>query len=121
MTEGHVEGGRVLVPVTFYLSPLPNLDIEFMVDTGFVGFLTLPTSAVAALKLPFRYQMPATLANGTSFLVDAYTAAIIWEGVEYKVEVLAMGGRPLLGTSLLDGFKLEAEFNDGGLVRIARP
>ena len=32
------------VPVTFRLPGYPDLTIEFVVDTGFVGFLTLPAS-----------------------------------------------------------------------------
>ena len=64
---------------------------------------------------------PAGLADGSQVIVAVYLATITWEGVERNVEALAMGKRPLLGTSLLDGFKLEAEFNDGGLVRVVRP
>jgi clan AA aspartic protease len=121
MIEGLVSGRRMLVPVTFRLSQQPDFAIEFMIDSGFAGFLTLPTAAVAALNLPFRYQMLASLADNSSIVANVYTATIVWEGQARRVEVFAMGKRPLLGTSLLDGFRLDAEFNEGGPVRIMRP
>src|SRR5258708_4929067 len=41
--EGRLIGGGVQ----------PPLSTEFVVDTGFEGFLTLPPAAVATLQLPF--------------------------------------------------------------------
>lgn len=49
---GRVEHLHVLLPVTLRLPNQPELTIEFVVDTGFTGFLTLPPTAVAALRLP---------------------------------------------------------------------
>jgi predicted aspartyl protease len=38
--------------VEFLLSQNTILSIEFVVDTGFNGYLTLPVSAVGAMNLP---------------------------------------------------------------------
>jgi len=62
--------------------------------------------------------MNANLANDESVRSDVYTADIVWQGREAEVLVLAMGRRPLLGTALLAGWKLAAEFVDDGLVTI---
>ncbi len=48
---GCVENLHALLPVTFRLSNPPDLTIEFVVDTGFTGFLLLPPGAVAAMGL----------------------------------------------------------------------
>ena len=119
--NGNVFNRQALISVSFHFPGKPTLEIEFVVDTGFAGFLTLPSAAVAALNLPHLRDLPASLADGSQVIVAVYLATILWDGVVRNVEVLAMGKRPLLGTSLLDGFKLEVEFTDGGPVRIARP
>ena len=38
-------------------------DIEAVIDTGYSGFLTLPTALVTELGLPFAYIGRALLAN----------------------------------------------------------
>lgn len=38
-------------------------DIEAVVDTGYSGFLTLPSALVGELGLPFAYMGQAFLAN----------------------------------------------------------
>ena len=119
--NGNVFAREARVPVTFRLPSRPALAIEFVVDTGFAGFLTLPLAAVIALNLPWLRDLSANLADDSDVFVSVYLATIVWEGTERNVEVLAMGKRPLLGTLLLDGFRLDAEFNEGGPVRILRP
>lgn len=52
MILGKIVEGRVVIPVSFCLAHATDLAIDFVVDTGFNGYLTLPVPAVAALKLP---------------------------------------------------------------------
>lgn len=93
-------------------------EIEFILDTGFVGYLALPLATVHALHLPFAHRSPIALADGTWVVVEVYRAIIEWENEEIDVEVLATGAEPLLGTSLLDGYDVGIQFTDGGLVTI---
>ena|SRR5690242_5965697 len=116
MMTGSVSGRRALVPVTLRISGQPDLTIEFVLDTGFGGFLTLPPAAVARLALPFRYRIPSGLADGSQVMVAVHVAAIIWHGVERRTEVIATGKQPLLGAALLDGHDLAIRFADGGPV-----
>lgn len=118
MTRGQVVGLQARVNVTFRLPNQPDMAIEFVVDTGFEGALTLPPAAVTALGLPFFQEMDASLANDTTVRVDVHVARIVWEGVEQDVLVLATGRRPLLGTALLHHKRLCADFEDGGPVVI---
>ncbi len=53
-------------------------DIEAVVDTGYSGFLTLPTALVAELGLPFAYRSRAFLANDTEVEFEVYYAAVLW-------------------------------------------
>lgn len=104
--------------MAFRLAGQPDVTIEFVIDTGFVGELTLPLPAVTALNLPFLRRITANLADDTTIHVSTHTASIIWNGEERLVQVLATGRRPLLGTLFLGGGELNAQFQDDGPVKI---
>ena len=115
---GRVADLHALLPVTFRLPGQPDVALEFVVDTGFTGFLTLPPAAVAALALPYLEDTPANLATDAEVQLPVHVAVIVWNGLEQAVRVLAMGRRPLLGTALLDGHEFVAQFRDSGLVTV---
>ncbi|HZP81947.1 MAG TPA: clan AA aspartic protease [Chthonomonadaceae bacterium] len=118
MMTGRVEALHALLPITFRLPGQPDISIEFVVDTGFTGALTLPLPAVTALKLLYSEETYANLATDQDVALPVYEATIVWNGVERDVRVIATGRRPLLGTSLLKDYELLAQFADGGLVTI---
>lgn len=72
----------------------------------------------SGLHLPFLRRIPANLADDSTIRVTVHATTILWDGGEREVEVLATGARPLLGTLLLDGFGLNVQFAEGGLVSI---
>ena len=118
MINGHVVAHRVLVNVPLRTPNQPEVEVAFVIDTGFTGFLTLPPAIVAALNLPFLRRISANLADGSKIFLSVYIATIVWDGTPRDVEVLATGRQPLLGTLLLDGYQLTADFEDGGTVTI---
>jgi clan AA aspartic protease len=93
-------------------------EIEAVVDTGFNGFLTLPSALISSFGLPTRGSRQATLADGQTVRLDVYRATIIWDGQPRDVLVLAAEGGPLVGMSLLQGFRLTVDVADGGSVTI---
>lgn len=115
---GQVVSLHALLPVTFRLTGQPDFTIDFVVDTGFTGALTLPLAAVTAMGLPFLEDMRASLATDDEVWLPVHLATIIWDGSEYPVRVIATGKRPLLGTALLRGHELVAQFAENGLVTI---
>lgn len=120
MMTGYVAQLHALMPVTFRLPNRPDLAIEFVVDTGYTGTLTLPMDAINALGLEFEYDLSANLADDSEIIVPVYIATILWQGKEQLVRVLAMGKRPLLGTVLLNGHELRTQFKENGIVTIER-
>lgn len=96
----------------------PDVEIQFVVDTGFEGFLTLPPEVVAKLGLPYVAKIQANLADNSKVTTNAYALKIVWNGVERDVIVLAMGRRPLIGTALLEDFHLSIDFYEGGTVLV---
>ena len=111
---GTVQNRHALLPVIFLLPGKPELSLEFVIDTGFTGELTLPPAAVAALGLPYSHTNVIRLADNSPLDVAVHTVNIRWEGSDRLVRVLATGRRPLLGTALLDEHDLYARFREGG-------
>lgn len=59
MIYGRVINRKAVVPVVFRLPTQPNFSINFVVDTGFNDYLTLPLQAVTAMNLPLYSTKPA--------------------------------------------------------------
>jgi clan AA aspartic protease len=118
MMLGAVRDLHLLLPVTIRLPGLRDVILEFVIDTGFTGGLALPPDAVAALGLPFLHQTRAKMADASFVEMATHSLTIVWKGNEVVARVLATGDRPLLGTALLDGSELLAQFRENGLVRV---
>src|SRR5436190_12672764 len=71
-------------------------DVEAILDTGFTGSLTLPSSTISRLGLLWRSRSSAILANGNAEQFDVYAATIIWDGIPRPVLVQAIDNAPLL-------------------------
>lgn len=118
MMSGQVINLHALFVVPFRLPDGSHRDVEFVIDTGFTGFLALPPHEVAALGLSFQYHTRALLADHSEIRLPVHEETILWNGSELDVNVLATGERPLLGTALLKGHELVVQFAESGLVTI---
>lgn len=85
---------------------------------GLYRFFVSASSSGNSLNLPFLYDLRARLADDSEVLMPVHNATILWNDTEKDVLVLATGRRPLLGTALLDGFELVAQFRQRGVVTI---
>ena len=92
---------------------------EAIIDTGFTGFLTLPSALVAALGLSWRSRQPGILADGSVDIFDVYVASVMWDGQPRTVEVEAAETEPLVGMSLLDRHSLRIDVLRGGVVTVS--
>jgi clan AA aspartic protease len=93
--------------------------LEFLVDTGFDGDLTLSSGISHELDLAFIAPRFRRLANGEERRFDIHLGSVAWlEGDDRDVEVVIMDGEPLFGTGLLDGMLLQVEGSQNGEVLI---
>jgi clan AA aspartic protease len=116
---GGVALGRIYLPVTIYgENTSPSRMVEFVVDTGFEGALTLPRQVIADLQLTFLTDLKAHLADGSQIQTDMYLARIEWVGAAKEIAVLELEGQPLLGTALLQGCDIAIHFEEGGVAEI---
>lgn len=95
-------------------------DFDGVIDTGCTGFLTLPAAIIAAMSFAFAGYQQAEFANGSIEQIEVYNGFIEWDGQQRFIEIACTEAQPLIGMSLLYGYKLTVEAVDGGLVTIER-
>lgn len=92
--------------------------IEAVIDTGFNGFLSLPSTIITTLNLPWSGSDFVTLGDGSETFFDLYTAVVIWDGQYCEIDIAESETEPLLGTALLYGYRLQVDNIEGGIVKI---
>jgi clan AA aspartic protease len=92
--------------------------IAVTIDTGFNGFLTLPSALVHTLRLPLVGNRHATLGDGSVTVLDVYLATVLWHSQEREVLVLQADSDALVGMSLLYGNRVILDIVDDGDVLI---
>lgn len=119
MITGVITPGReATVRLILFNSSGRRQQVEAIIDTGFNHFLTLPSSLITTLGLPFAVQAKATLADGTVVSLNCYWVTLFWEGQARQIVAVAADDRPLVGMSLLYGSRVTLDVVDGGPVTI---
>ena len=93
--------------------------IDAVIDTGFTGFVSLSSSIITELNLPWSYRDRGTLGDGSEVIFDIYLATAIWDGQVRTIEVNAAETEPLVGMSLMRGYELRIQAVEGGQVEIS--
>ena len=92
--------------------------INAVIDTGFTGFLTLPPSVLTSLNLQAYRREAGTLGDGSTCIFDVYRGLVIWDGEFRRIDVNAAETAPLVGMSLLYGYRVQFDTIEGGTVTI---
>jgi clan AA aspartic protease len=98
----------------------PSEGVGAVIDTGFTGFLALPTDTITRLGLHLIGSRRGRLADGSLIPMHLYLANVLWDGLLQRVQVLETGGPCLVGVSLLYGYVLTFEAMDGGHIIIEK-
>ena len=118
MIHGTIRNREAVIELEVSGPGQPPQQIEAVIDTGYNGYLTLPSHLVTALQLPFAGYRRGTLADGSVTRLDVHMASVIWHGRQKDVLISQAAGTPLVGMSLLDGSRLTMDVVDGGDVTI---
>jgi clan AA aspartic protease len=92
--------------------------VTAVIDTGFDGWLTLPSALAADLGLVRVGWQRAVLADGNEVQLDVFEATVVWDGALVPVLAATAEGGPLVGMTLLRGCELNVQVIEGGSVRI---
>jgi clan AA aspartic protease len=92
--------------------------IDAVIDTGFTGFLTLPLTVINSLNLRLYSREEGTLGDGSTCIFDVYSGLVIWDGEYRYIDVNAAETDPLVGMSLLYGYRMQLDVLEGGIVVI---
>ena len=92
--------------------------IDTVIDTGFDGFLSLPSEVIIRLRLPWTISNTATLGDGSETLFDFYTGIVIWDGQYRTIDIAESETEPLLGMAMLYGYRLQVDNVEGGIVKV---
>ena len=108
MIRGVVSDQReALVRLTIFGPRARKRSIEATIDTGYDGYLTLPTELIEQLGLKWRRRGKAELADGAETTFDVYEATVMWDDRRRRIEVDEANTAPLLGMELMDGYELK--------------
>jgi clan AA aspartic protease len=92
--------------------------IDAVIDTGFTGFLTLPFSVLVDLKLRAYRREEGILGDGSTCIFDVYRGLVIWDGELRRIDINESDTEPLVGMSLLYGYRMQLDAIEGGTVTI---
>jgi clan AA aspartic protease len=119
MIGGTVYGSTdAVVPLTVRGPEGQEEHLDFRLDTGFDGGLSLHSAVVAALGLPRFGAQHVGLADGSVILCEMCDGFVDWAGISRPVEVQVSDSISLLGMALLAGHQVRIDVTDGGAVRI---
>jgi len=92
--------------------------VKAVIDTGYTGFLTLPSAIIMPLGLTWFMQEEGILGDGSMCMFNVFEASVIWDGQLKPIEINESETDPLVGMGLLEGYELNIQGFAGGLVTI---
>jgi clan AA aspartic protease len=92
--------------------------IKAVIDTGYTGFLTLPSAIITKLGLTWYMQEEGILGDGSLCIFNVFEATVIWDGQLKSIEINESETDPLVSMGLLEGYELNIQGFEGGLVTI---
>ena len=92
-------------------------EIEFLLDTGFNGHLSVTRSLVETLGLELQDVQSGITADGRLGYFETVDLDVVWHGRETTVRAQVLD-EAMLGTRMLKGCELVAVWNAGGIVSI---
>jgi clan AA aspartic protease len=119
MIVGHVNSRReAIIQLAVLGESSQTQGIKAIIDTGYTGFLTLPSAIITTLELTWFMQEEGFLGDGSLCMFNVFEAAVIWDGQIKPIEINESETDPLVGMGLLEGYELNIQGFAGGVVTI---
>ncbi|NJM46875.1 MAG: clan AA aspartic protease [Alkalinema sp. RU_4_3] len=92
--------------------------IDAVIDTGYTGFLILPTNTISELELPWTGREDVILGDGSMYEFEVYSGRVIWDGEYCAIKIHASHTETLVGTGILYGYEVCIQTIKDGEVKI---
>ncbi len=109
---------EALIPLELASPQNVPIPIMAVIDTGFNGYLTLPSDHIASLELPFHSFAEAQLGDGQTVALRKFEGNVLWNNELRPLTVLETQGAPLVGMAFLINHRVTLEVRVGGLIAI---
>jgi clan AA aspartic protease len=121
MIGGAVNADKeAVISLTVHGPSRKRFRIQAVIDTGFDGFLSLPTELIERLALPWKRRGRAQLADGSDSIFDIHEATVVWDRRSRTIPVDAAETMPLVGMALMDGYALNIQIRRRGRVTLKK-
>jgi len=117
MIEGRIDNNleaRIKLQV---LTADGHEDVEFLVDTGFNGFVAIPMSLVQRFNLNLGAVQSGVTADGRAGYFDTVSIELLWHGTPISLRAQVLD-EPLIGTRMLQGNALSADWIANGFFQL---
>ena len=123
MIQGAINQDReAIVNLSVRGQPLTWQAFDFVLDTGFSEYLSLPMADITMLGLSFLEPQDFVQSDGSILPCDVYIGTVLWDGQEQIVPIQCSEGDRLLGMALLHDHDVFLEVTYQGSITItARP
>ena len=118
MMTGKIKANRETVIELEVIGLVRRAKIEAVLDTGFTGYLMLPSDLINHLRLQLIGNRNVILGDGSTVTLDLYRAKVRWHDIERIVYVLRADAELLVGMSLLHGSRVTLDVVTNGNVTI---
>jgi clan AA aspartic protease len=109
-----------IVTVTLLDAERRELEIAVIVDTGFGGFLTLPSETIKEAGFEWYSSSRCELGDGSLAVFDVYLGTVRADGEEREILIETAETTPLAGMQILAGKRLTIDAVFEGQVVIER-
>ena len=99
MIIGKIRADREAVIELEIVALAQQVKIEAVIDTGFTGYLMLPSDLIDRLNLPLIGNRRAILGDGSEVIFNLHRAKVLWHNVERTAYVLRADAESLVGMS----------------------
>ncbi len=92
--------------------------VEFIIDTGFDGYLSLPGERIQQLEAEPGGEISVTFGNGQTEEWNSWQCHILWHNRPREVAVFESRGDALIGMALLEHSAVSIQVRTDGAVVI---
>jgi clan AA aspartic protease len=109
-----------IIPLSVFGSDGKIYTQDAIIDTGFNGWLSLPTDLIAQLNLRWKRRGRAILGDGSECVFNIYEAVLVWDGELLTIPIDEADSEPLVGMSLMEGYQLTVQVFENGLIELSK-